>query len=532
MKNRSVTALLTFTLLSNLLSSQELKLGDSAPELRPYEWIKGGPIDEFKNGKVYIVEMGATWCKPCAAAIPMLNELSKKYQGQVEVVSIFVHEINREPLDTTNPEYVQVVRKYVANRGERMDYNVAVDSPNGIIERTWINAFEGGRGVPQTFIVGKEGKIVAHFTGIDQSLEIVLKSILDGSYSIHEQQQARKRLMDEQKKERYNYLKPLFIDNNGGDQSDFSFRSILAKFKKEGWSGWPTSYIRSWHSVNRDSTSELFKEFHVLQGRVDARGSSIDHLYYLAYADTLENSSERRSSLTLKYPDHNLEPWFKTSYGEYWPTPILEVSDETFFEYDFDSPENRWSYALTVPDKKRATAAYLQKLMREDLKRYFGYEVSLETRDMPVWYLKTYPRVVKLKTKTPGKLFGWREERNESGELERVFFNNRDTRDLTGILSKHFNSIGVGFSKKFKNLGSRFDAPFLDMTGIDYELDCFITQKESKGLRVQDFEEAKKFLDRLGFYLEKGTKPMKVVVIRDPKDGILGPALKENQNTQ
>ena len=51
-------------------------------------------------------------------------------------------------------------------------------------------------------------------------------------------------------------------------------------------------------------------------------------------------------------------------------------------------------------------------------------------------------------------------------------------------------------------------------------------------MKVQDFEVAKAALNRLGFYLEKGTKSMKVMVIRDPKDGILGPALQKYQNTQ
>ena len=39
----------------------KLKVGDKAPAIRVYKWLKGQPVTAFRKGQIYIVEMGATW---------------------------------------------------------------------------------------------------------------------------------------------------------------------------------------------------------------------------------------------------------------------------------------------------------------------------------------------------------------------------------------------------------------------------------------------------------------------------------------
>ena len=67
-----------------------LAVGDPAPEIKVYTWIKGGPITDFKKSKIYIVEFGATWCTPCAKAIPELSKIADENKDDVEVISLFV----------------------------------------------------------------------------------------------------------------------------------------------------------------------------------------------------------------------------------------------------------------------------------------------------------------------------------------------------------------------------------------------------------------------------------------------------------
>ena len=62
-----------------------LKVGDPAPPLSVELWLKGEPVNEFKRGTVYVVEFWATWCSPCVAAIPHLNQLQKDHPSAVVI---------------------------------------------------------------------------------------------------------------------------------------------------------------------------------------------------------------------------------------------------------------------------------------------------------------------------------------------------------------------------------------------------------------------------------------------------------------
>ena len=91
------------------------------------------------KGKAAIVEFWATWCPPCRASIPHLNEIHKKFKDKGLVVVGITDE------DKTTVEKFQKTLP--------MDYNVAVGGA-AIQKKFGIN------GIPHAFIVGKDGKIV------------------------------------------------------------------------------------------------------------------------------------------------------------------------------------------------------------------------------------------------------------------------------------------------------------------------------------------------------------------------------------
>lgn len=59
--------------------------GKKAPEFFVAQWITKEPKAE---GKVVVIDFWATWCGPCVAAIPHMNELSKHFGDQVCCIGI------------------------------------------------------------------------------------------------------------------------------------------------------------------------------------------------------------------------------------------------------------------------------------------------------------------------------------------------------------------------------------------------------------------------------------------------------------
>jgi thiol-disulfide isomerase/thioredoxin len=168
-------------------------LGDKAPALKPARWIKGEPV-RLGDGKVHVVEFWATWCGPCKVSIPHLTELQKKYKDRVTITGVSIWEVRPGGEDTS---YLDQVAAFVEEMGERMDYRVAADGPEGTIATEWMQA-AGQNGIPAAFVVGGDGTIL--WIGHPMAdLEKVLDQVLDGTYDLAA---TKERIEREQRMER------------------------------------------------------------------------------------------------------------------------------------------------------------------------------------------------------------------------------------------------------------------------------------------------------------------------------------------
>lgn len=153
--------------------SSFLKVGEMAPKLMIGEWIKGKPVAEFKNGKIYVVEFWSTWCPPCLVVMPHLSKIARKYKKNVTVISVNVMEKKNYPKSRA--------KAIIDSMGSRVKYSVGFDD-NGKMETEWLNRTYG-RGVPTAIIINEDGRIA--WIGYPTDLNHPLKAITNHSWDMN-----------------------------------------------------------------------------------------------------------------------------------------------------------------------------------------------------------------------------------------------------------------------------------------------------------------------------------------------------------
>jgi len=128
--------------------SDDAWLGKAAPGFR-LESLEGGTISLADlRGKVVLVNFWATWCAPCRVEMPWLAEFQQRYRRDgLVVVGISVDDGAREK-----------VRSFT--QGMKVNYAIALK------DAAITDAYGGLRYLPQTFFVGRDGRIVARSYGI------------------------------------------------------------------------------------------------------------------------------------------------------------------------------------------------------------------------------------------------------------------------------------------------------------------------------------------------------------------------------
>jgi thiol-disulfide isomerase/thioredoxin len=114
------------------------------------------------RGKVVILNFWATWCMPCRIEIPDLAELQKQYGDKgLAIVGV--------SLDEQGPE---VVKKFM--KQFQMTYLVVIGNEKIVA------AYGGIEGIPTTFVIGRDGRIVSRHIGFAEKevLEREIRSLL------------------------------------------------------------------------------------------------------------------------------------------------------------------------------------------------------------------------------------------------------------------------------------------------------------------------------------------------------------------
>ena len=98
-----------------------------------------------ERGKVVLVNFWATWCPPCRAEMPMINDFYHRYHSQgLELIGVSAD----SPHD----------RSEVAKVMQSLSY------PAAMLDDAKVNGFGGPNALPVTFIIDGKGMVRARLT--------------------------------------------------------------------------------------------------------------------------------------------------------------------------------------------------------------------------------------------------------------------------------------------------------------------------------------------------------------------------------
>jgi thiol-disulfide isomerase/thioredoxin len=135
-------------------------VGQPAP-LFDLERLNGGSIKLADlRGKIVVLDFWATWCGPCVASLPKLNDIAQEYRGvNVELVTV--------NLEQTQDEIKTMLERL------NIQPTVVIDSDASVAKSYQAKA------IPQTVIIDSQGKIVKIIVGGGEASERAIRTTLD-----------------------------------------------------------------------------------------------------------------------------------------------------------------------------------------------------------------------------------------------------------------------------------------------------------------------------------------------------------------
>jgi thiol-disulfide isomerase/thioredoxin len=430
--------LLSFLIYSNLLHSQPPQIG------RSYADLKLVNIVNYSTGTLSLKDLKGKWlildfwdkhCISCVSSFPRMNALQKKYSDKVQIILVGRQDLENEigPLFKTFKEKL------------RLQLACSLDS--ALCRRFEFNSY------PQVLVVDPNGVLREWVGHLDEEK---LSGIISNKSEY-------KKTLPERVP--YNRDAPFLVHGNGGDDSSFEFRSLIAEWTPNQRT---LEYVDSPVSLKDDISSTVLES-----GKMDIIGVPLALLFNLAYFGAMQ-------------PQHSFG---SDAYNRYCNDPVLLTKDSSLFRFSGATNKFLYSYSLMMT-KEKMTKTKVMSVMQSSLQNYFDLDARIETMNLPYWAL------VITKDSTAAKLRTKGGQSSIKGLHANIEMKNVSSETLLNYISWHHQA-------------NRESKTFIDETGItsnvDIYMDCVFT----------DLGDIKKTLQMNGLDLILKQKPTKVLVIYD-----------------
>jgi thiol-disulfide isomerase/thioredoxin len=119
---------------------------------------------EDKKGKVVLVDLWATWCGPCVAAMPELIALQEKYRDKnFEIIGL--------DTDDESPEQIKAFAET-----KKLNYQLGYADSKLTYEFYKVTRLQA---IPQSILINRNGKMVGIFPGGGSAIMTKIKNAVD-----------------------------------------------------------------------------------------------------------------------------------------------------------------------------------------------------------------------------------------------------------------------------------------------------------------------------------------------------------------